>query len=134
MGRGAAACRERPFGFPTDDTVTSRRYALRHGRHRQYHSADGRRHRGRGQTACRRRGRTPLINAPVLDDAIGARVFLKAETLQRTGSFKFRGAYNKIVLDSRRAARGRRGRLFERQSRARRGGGGDVCLACARPS
>jgi threonine dehydratase len=40
--------------------------------------------------------RTPLINAPVLDAAIGARVFLKAETLQRTGSFKFRGAYNKI--------------------------------------
>src|SRR5215813_7152589 len=40
--------------------------------------------------------RTPLINAPVLDDTIGARVFLKAETLQRTGSFKFRGAYNKI--------------------------------------
>ena len=26
-----------------------------------------------------------------------ARVFLKAETLQRTGSFKFRGAYNKIA-------------------------------------
>src|SRR5215471_6674075 len=41
--------------------------------------------------------KTPLINAPVLDDAIGARVFLKAETLQRTGSFKFRGAYNKIA-------------------------------------
>src|SRR5215510_12158377 len=40
--------------------------------------------------------RTPLINAPVLDDVVGARVFLKAETLQRTGSFKFRGAYNKI--------------------------------------
>ena len=40
--------------------------------------------------------RTPLINAPVLDDLLGARVFLKAETLQRTGSFKFRGAYNKI--------------------------------------
>ena len=40
--------------------------------------------------------RTPLINAPVLDEATGARVFLKAETLQRTGSFKFRGAYNKI--------------------------------------
>jgi len=39
--------------------------------------------------------RTPLINAPVLDDRLGARVFLKAETLQRTGSFKFRGAYNK---------------------------------------
>jgi len=40
--------------------------------------------------------RTPLINAPVLDEKIGARVFLKCETLQRTGSFKFRGAYNKI--------------------------------------
>jgi len=40
--------------------------------------------------------RTPLINAPVLDERIGARVFLKAEALQRTGSFKFRGAYNKI--------------------------------------
>ena len=40
--------------------------------------------------------RTPLINAPALDDRLGARVFLKAEILQRTGSFKFRGAYNKI--------------------------------------
>ncbi len=40
--------------------------------------------------------RTPLINAPVLDERLGARVFLKAETLQRTGSFKFRGAYNKM--------------------------------------
>ncbi|MBX6329814.1 MAG: threonine/serine dehydratase [Pseudolabrys sp.] len=40
--------------------------------------------------------RTPLINAPVLDERLSARVFLKAETLQRTGSFKFRGAYNKI--------------------------------------
>jgi threonine dehydratase len=50
--------------------------------------------------------RTPLINAPVLDDLLGARVFLKAETLQRTGSFKFRGAYNKIssIAPERRAA------------------------------
>jgi threonine dehydratase len=40
--------------------------------------------------------RTPLINAPVLDERLGAQVFLKAETLQRTGSFKFRGAYNKV--------------------------------------
>src|SRR4026207_781811 len=50
--------------------------------------------------------RTPLINAPVLDEAIGARVFLKAETLQRTGSFKFRGGYNKIssIPKDRRAA------------------------------
>jgi len=41
--------------------------------------------------------RTPLINAAVLDERLGARVFLKLETLQRTGSFKFRGAYNKIA-------------------------------------
>jgi threonine dehydratase len=50
--------------------------------------------------------RTPLINAPVLDERLGARVFLKVETLQRTGSFKFRGAYNKIssIPPDRRAA------------------------------
>lgn len=41
--------------------------------------------------------RTPLITSPALDAATGARVFLKAETLQRTGSFKFRGAYNKLA-------------------------------------
>ncbi|MDC7786650.1 threonine/serine dehydratase [Rhodoplanes sp. TEM] len=38
--------------------------------------------------------RTPLVAAPVLDRLTGGRVFLKPETLQRTGSFKFRGAYN----------------------------------------
>lgn len=50
--------------------------------------------------------RTPLISAPVLDELLGARVFLKAETLQRTGSFKFRGAYNKVssIPPERRAA------------------------------
>jgi threonine dehydratase len=49
--------------------------------------------------------RTPLISSPVLDAVTGARVFLKAETLQRTGSFKFRGAYNKLssILPERRA-------------------------------
>src|SRR4051812_32808075 len=41
--------------------------------------------------------RTPLVTSPVLDALTGARVFLKAETLQRTGSFKFRGAYNKLA-------------------------------------
>ncbi len=38
--------------------------------------------------------RTPLITSSVLDDRAGGRVFLKAECLQRTGSFKIRGAYN----------------------------------------
>lgn len=37
--------------------------------------------------------RTPLLNAPLLDRAAGRRVFVKAECLQVTGSFKFRGAY-----------------------------------------
>jgi threonine dehydratase len=40
--------------------------------------------------------KTPLIRSDVLDAAVGARVFIKAECLQRTGSFKFRGAYNRI--------------------------------------
>jgi threonine dehydratase len=40
--------------------------------------------------------RTPMVTSPVLDALTGARIFLKAETLQRTGSFKFRGAYNKV--------------------------------------
>ena len=50
--------------------------------------------------------RTPLVNSPVLDAATGGRIFLKAETLQRTGSFKFRGAYNKIssIVPEKRAA------------------------------
>jgi len=40
--------------------------------------------------------RTPLLTSPALDAATGARVFLKPEVLQRTGSFKFRGAFNKL--------------------------------------
>ena len=40
--------------------------------------------------------RTPLLSFPVLDQAVGTRVFLKPEMLQRTGSFKFRGAFNKL--------------------------------------
>jgi threonine dehydratase len=40
--------------------------------------------------------RTPLLSSPVLNERVGAKVFLKPETLQRTGSFKFRGAFNKL--------------------------------------
>jgi threonine dehydratase len=39
---------------------------------------------------------TPLIESPALNALTGGRILLKAETLQRTGSFKFRGAYNFI--------------------------------------
>ena len=41
--------------------------------------------------------RTPLVRNPFLDDHLAAGVFLKPETLQRTGSFKFRGACNALA-------------------------------------
>ncbi|MGY3444344.1 threonine/serine dehydratase [Bradyrhizobium sp. USDA 4473] len=41
--------------------------------------------------------RTPLLAFPVLNERVGSRVFLKPEMLQRTGSFKFRGAFNKLA-------------------------------------
>jgi threonine dehydratase len=40
--------------------------------------------------------RTPLLESEALNERAGGRVLLKAECLQRTGSFKFRGAYNTI--------------------------------------
>lgn len=40
--------------------------------------------------------RTPLLNAPLLDARFGRRIFLKAECLQKTGSFKYRGARSAI--------------------------------------
>ncbi|MEO8322309.1 MAG: pyridoxal-phosphate dependent enzyme, partial [Bradyrhizobium sp.] len=36
---------------------------------------------------------TPLLSFPVLNERVGTKVFLKPEMLQRTGSFKFRGAF-----------------------------------------
>jgi threonine dehydratase len=39
---------------------------------------------------------TPLLNNPALDERVGGRIFLKAECLQRTGTFKFRGAFNAL--------------------------------------
>jgi threonine dehydratase len=41
--------------------------------------------------------RTPLLEFPVLNARTGGRVFVKPEIFQRTGSFKFRGAYNRIA-------------------------------------
>jgi threo-3-hydroxy-L-aspartate ammonia-lyase len=40
--------------------------------------------------------RTAVVTSKTLNEITGAHVFLKAENLQRTGSFKFRGAFNKI--------------------------------------
>ncbi|MES2026646.1 MAG: threonine/serine dehydratase [Pseudomonadota bacterium] len=39
---------------------------------------------------------TPLLESTLLNQQLGMRLLIKAENLQRTGSFKFRGAYNKL--------------------------------------
>jgi len=42
--------------------------------------------------------RTPLVYSPTFSDMSGVNVYLKLETLQRAGSFKIRGAMNKVLL------------------------------------
>jgi threonine dehydratase len=50
---------------------------------------------------------TPLVDSAALSDATGASVWLKLENLQRTGSFKLRGATNKLLtLSAAERARG----------------------------
>jgi len=50
--------------------------------------------------------RTPVFRSTALDDEVGAKVFLKCESFQRMGAFKFRGAWNFIsqISEARRAA------------------------------
>ena len=43
--------------------------------------------------------RTPVLTSHQFDEAAGASVFFKAENFQRAGSFKFRGAYNKVAAE-----------------------------------
>ena len=51
--------------------------------------------------------RTPVLTSRYLDERTGARVFLKAENLQRAGAFKFRGATNAVAsLSAEERARG----------------------------
>lgn len=51
--------------------------------------------------------RTPLLNAPLLDRDAGRPIFVKAECLQKTGSFKYRGARNAVAcLNDEQRARG----------------------------
>ena len=45
----------------------------------------------RGQAVC-----TPVLESASLNERVGGRLLFKAEALQRTGSFKFRGAFNRI--------------------------------------
>jgi threonine dehydratase len=60
--------------------------------------------------AARLRGHarvTPLLSSPFLDEIAGRRVFVKAECLQHTGSFKFRGAWSALsALDAATRSRG----------------------------
>ncbi|WP_417685972.1 threonine ammonia-lyase [Roseibium sp.] len=42
--------------------------------------------------------KTPLLRFPVLDEAVGGTMLVKPECLQRTGSFKFRGAFNRLSM------------------------------------
>lgn len=51
--------------------------------------------------------KTPVLESPSLNAACGGRILIKPECLQRTGSFKFRGAYNRIAqLDEAQRAAG----------------------------
>ena len=54
---------------------------------------------------CRGVVRTPVLRHPVLDEATGGTVLVKPEPLQRTGSFKLRGAINAALLLDGRARR-----------------------------
>ena len=59
--------------------------------------------------ASRMRGyavRTPLLESTLLNSLTGGRILIKPECLQRTGSFKFRGAWNKISQLDPKAHRG----------------------------
>jgi threonine dehydratase len=49
------------------------------------------------RTIAGRVHRTPLLRSASLSDALGADVRFKAELFQRTGSFKVRGAVNRIA-------------------------------------
>jgi threonine dehydratase len=50
--------------------------------------------------------RTPLLFSPVLSERLAAQVWVKPECLQRTGSFKFRGAWNALSALGAEARRG----------------------------
>ena len=41
--------------------------------------------------------RTPVLTSRIVDEQIGAHVFFKAENFQRSGAFKFRGAFNALA-------------------------------------
>ena len=51
--------------------------------------------------------RTPVLRSNSIDEMLGAQLFFKCENLQRTGAFKFRGAFNALAqLDEDQRERG----------------------------
>ena len=40
---------------------------------------------------------TPLVKAPILSKELSAQIYLKEDNLQLTGSFKIRGAFNRLA-------------------------------------
>src|SRR5262245_30647098 len=63
--------------------------------------------RAAAQRIAGRVDRTPVISSAAFDEASGCRVFFKCENLQRAGSFKIRGALNKLLtLSAAERARG----------------------------
>ena len=85
----------------------------------------------RGRRACGRRAASaPTFTArrcspaPILDGESGARLFFKAENLQKVGAFKMRGAINFVLQLTRRGGAARRGDPLVGQPRSGGGGGG----------
>ena len=77
---------------------------------------------------------TPMLYSRVLSEAVGGPVYLKCENLQRTGSFKVRGAYTRIARLSDAERSSGRGGGERGQSRAGRGVRRRACSAPRRPS
>ena len=40
---------------------------------------------------------TPMLESPEVNARLGGRLLLKAENMQRTGAFKIRGAYHRML-------------------------------------
>ena len=85
----------------------------RHGRRRDLRRRRSRRAAAAGRGVVKH---TPVTTSAALSDRVGGTVVLKAENLQRTGSFKIRGAMNKLAALGDRA-RGGRHRRERRQPR-----------------
>ena len=69
---------------------------------------------------------TPVVSAGEISRRVGATVRLKAENLQRTGSFKVRGAHNRIARLTDAELRGRGRRRERRQPCPGGRGGGEI--------